>query len=133
MKLELCSALEAIADSLPCLVDRDACLRMTETLLPALRAAHAFEEENLYPAFGSEALFREERQGTLRRLRMEHVEDEALAEEITERLLLIGFGAEVENPEALGFMLRTFFKSVRRHVAFEREHVLPIAGGWPMP
>ncbi|WP_341484292.1 hemerythrin domain-containing protein [Chelativorans petroleitrophicus] len=133
IKLDLCTALEAIADSLPSLVDRAQCLWMAETLLPALQMAHAFEEDVVYPAFCKEAAFRVEGQRTLARLRVEHVEDEALAEEISERLFFIGHGAGVENPEALGFMLRTFFRSVRRHVAFEREHVLPLAGGWPMP
>lgn len=129
----MCSELETIADSLPSLVDRDQCLQMAETLLPALQMAHAFEEELLYPAFYEGAVYREERQKTLARLRVEHVEDEALAEEISERLFFIGQGGGVENPEALGFMLRTFFRSVRRHVAFEREHILPLVGGWPMP
>lgn len=40
-------------------------------------------------------------------------------------LFEIGHGAAIANPEALGFMLRAFFDSVRRHIAFEREHVLP--------
>ncbi|HEX7075223.1 MAG TPA: hemerythrin domain-containing protein [Hyphomicrobiaceae bacterium] len=133
IKLELCSALEAIADGLPSLVDRNTCLRVAEALLPAFQMAHAFEEEAVYPTFSAEAFCSEERQKTLARLRVEHVEDEALAEEITERLLPIGYGSGVENPEALGFMLRTFFRSVRRHVAFEREYILPVVGGWPLP
>jgi hypothetical protein len=44
---------------------------------------------------------------------------------LTEILLEIGHGGAVENPEALGFMLRAFFETIRRHVAFEREHVIP--------
>jgi hemerythrin-like domain-containing protein len=60
------------------------------------------------------------------RLRAEHVEDQAYAEELTEALMAIGHGAQVSNPEAVGFMLRGFFESTRRHVAFEREHVLPV-------
>jgi hypothetical protein len=46
--------------------------------------------------------------------------------EVTEIPLAIGRGETVENAEAVGFMLRGFFKNVRRHVAFEREHVLPM-------
>ena len=33
---------------------------------------------------------------------------------------------EPENPEALGYMLRAFFDTTRRHIAFEREHILPV-------
>lgn len=32
------------------------------------------------------------------------------------------------NAEAIGFMLRGFFEGLRRHIAFEREHVLPMIG-----
>ena len=41
------------------------------------------------------------------------------------RLYGIGHGGEISNPEALGFMLRAFFDTVRRHMAFEREHMFP--------
>ena len=67
--------------------------------------------------------------GTVRRLKAEHVEDECAAQDITDVLLDVGRGGAVENPEALGFMLRAFFEGQRRHIAFEREHMLPIAAG----
>lgn len=121
-KLSLCVRLEEIADSLPSAVDRHACLAVTAELLPVLREAQLFEEEVVFPVFAGIA----GRNDTLRRLRAEHVEDEAAAEELTETLLRIGHGAEVTNPEALGFMARAFFEGVRRHIAFEREHVMPI-------
>lgn len=63
--------------------------------------------------------------GSLDRLLAEHVEDECFAGELTEALLLLGRNGSADNPEALGFMLRGFFEARRRHVAFEREHVLP--------
>ncbi|TIT74091.1 MAG: hemerythrin domain-containing protein, partial [Mesorhizobium sp.] len=63
---------------------------------------------------------------SIQRLRAEHVEDECFADEITEILLAIGHGERVDNAEAIGFMLRGFFESLRRHIAFEREHVLPL-------
>ncbi len=122
-KLGLCDTLEAIADSLPGGVDRHLCLVMAATLLPTLREAHAYEEQAIFPAFAR----REDRAGSVRRLCAEHVEDESLAEELTETLLHIGHGGEVANPEALGFMLRALFDAMRRHIAFEREHVVPIA------
>ena len=121
-KLELCDMLESIADSLPGRIDRHLCLRLGAGMLPLLRGAHAYEEEVLFPAF----LARGGGDESLRRLRAEHVEDESLAEELTETLLRIGHGGDAANPEALGFMLRAFFETTRRHVAFEREHVLPL-------
>ncbi len=58
-------------------------------------------------------------------MRAQHGEDECFAGDVTEILLAIGHGETVENAEAVGFIMRGFFVSLRRHIAFEREHVLP--------
>jgi hemerythrin-like domain-containing protein len=126
--MRLCERLEEVADSLPGNVDRVRCLVIAADLEPLMRGIHRFEEEALFPAY-SGAL----RQGgrglaSVERLMAEHVEDECFAAEITEALLKLGRGGTAENPEALGFMLRGFFEAKRRHVAFEREHVLPMIG-----
>ncbi|WP_448114851.1 hemerythrin domain-containing protein [Mesorhizobium amorphae] len=123
-KLALCMALEKIADALPNDVCRAECLHIASLLLPLLRKAHAYEEDVIFPAFavaGTEA----NPSVTIRRLRAEHVEDESFADEVTEILLAVGHGEPVGNAEALGFMLRGLFETLRRHIAFEREHVLP--------
>lgn len=123
-KLQLCDALERIADILP-KVDCLACLAAANAIVPLLRSIHQYEETVIFPAYeaalsGGDA--------STRRLRAEHVEDECFAGEVTEILLAIGHGEPVENAEAVGFMLRGFFESMRRHIAFEREHVLPMIG-----
>jgi len=59
------------------------------------------------------------------RLKMEHLEDDCAAADLSEVLLAHGHGRPIENPEALGYMLRALFESMRRHIAFERDHVLP--------
>lgn len=122
-KIQLCDQLESIADSLPYHVDRPTCIAVAGRLLPLMRESHRYEEEVLFPIFERDAP--PARKATVLRLKSEHVYDEGAAEEICERLLRIGYGGEVENPEALGFMLRAFFDTVRRHVAFEREYVFP--------
>ena len=124
-KLDMCAALEDIADSLPANVDAFKCLSVANALAPLMREIHHFEESVIFP------IFEARRTGdahalSAQRLRAEHVEDQAYAEELTEALMAIGHGAQVSNPEAVGFMLRGFFESTRRHVAFEREHVLPV-------
>lgn len=129
LKLDLCRELEMIADALPGMVDRRKCLIVASALLPLLRESHAYEEGCLFPAFIDDPLHVETRQQTIKRLKTEHVEDECAAQDLTEVLLSIGHGAPVENPEALGFMLRAFFEAMRRHIAFEREHVFPILLG----
>jgi hemerythrin-like domain-containing protein len=120
-KLRLCNAMEAIADQLPGNVDRLECLAIASTLVPLLRECHRFEEENVFPAFarhpGSETI--------VARLRAEHLEDDCAAEDLSEMLMAHGHGRPIENPEAFGYMLRALFESMRRHIAFERDHVLP--------
>ncbi|MDQ0330952.1 hypothetical protein QFZ88_003279 [Mesorhizobium sp. YL-MeA3-2017] len=127
-KLTLCAALETIADTLPDAVCRLECLRIASILVPMLRDAHNYEGDVIFPAFAS-ATGRSDTDPTLHRLRVEHVEDESFADEVTEVLLAVGHGKPIENPEAFGFMLRGLFETLRRHIAFEREHVLPVIVG----
>ena len=128
-KLQLCREIEAIADALPS-VDWLLCLHVANRLVPLLREAHRYEEEEVFPVFertdGYEPMARI---ASVRRLKAEHIEDECAAQDLTEVLLEIGHGGSIENPEALGFMLRAFFETIRRHIAFEREHVLPVVAG----
>lgn len=126
-KLQLCDALEKIADALPN-VDRLKCLGIANAIVPLLRNIHQYEETIIFPAYEAATGGSHANLASTRRLRAEHVEDECFAGEVTEILLAIGHGEKVENAEAVGFMLRGFFESMRRHIAFEREHVLPAIG-----
>ncbi len=124
--LRICAILEEIADSLPANVDRVKCMMIASELEPLVRGVHRFEEEALFPAYAELLRAGGRGQSSVERLRAEHVEDECFAAELTETLLDLGRGGAASNPEAFGFMLRGFFESKRRHVAFEREHVLPM-------
>ncbi|MBX3532073.1 MAG: hemerythrin domain-containing protein [Rhizobiaceae bacterium] len=124
--MRLCSRLEDVADSLPARIDRMACLTIASEIEPLVRGIHRFEEEALFPAYTAILKAEGRDLGSVDRLMWEHVEDECFAAELAEVLCVLGRGGPAENPEALGFMLRGFFESKRRHVAFEREHVLPM-------
>jgi hypothetical protein len=128
-KLKVCGALEEIADALPDNVDRLMCVSVASTLLPMLRNIHRYEEEVIFPAYVAATADMQ----CVERLKAEHVEDECFADELTEALMTIGHGAAVANPEALGFMLRGFFETIRRHVAFERDHILAAIAGAQEP
>ncbi|MDG4881135.1 hemerythrin domain-containing protein [Mesorhizobium sp. WSM4884] len=119
--LALCHMLEGIADDLPSRVDRLQCLAVAADLLPLVRECHRFEEDVVFPAFAQ----RTGREDIIERLKVEHLEDESAAADLSEALLTHGHGRPIENPEAFGYMLRAFFESTRRHIAFERDHVLP--------
>jgi hypothetical protein len=127
-KLRLCEALEDVADSLPANVDRLQCLAIANLLVPLLRDVHRYEEDVIFPAYGAAATARAPEDATIRRLLTEHVEDECFAGEVTQALLAIGHGEGIANPDAVGFMLRGMFETLRRHIAFEREHILPLIG-----
>ncbi len=124
-KLTLCSTLEDIADSLPERVERLTCLTVASALLPLLHHAHHLEETIIFPAYDALPDVTKAA-GTTQRLRIEHVEDECFADELTEILFKIGREGEVANAEMFGFMLRGFFEGTRRHIAFESEHIAPI-------
>lgn len=120
-KLRLCDELEAIADALPSQVDQLQCLTVANSLTPVLRESHGFEEKIVFPAFARA----EGGQAVIERLIFEHREDECAAEDVGQALLAYGHGWPIENPEALGYMLRALFETLRRHIAFEKDHVLP--------
>lgn len=121
-QLALCDELEEIADSLPGNVNRQKCIYAAKTLAPLVRGIHHYEETNLFPrVIRSTGRLADDE--TLSRLRYEHLQDEGYAEELTEALFALGSGKPV-NMEAVGYMLRGFFEGMRRHIAFERSHLL---------
>lgn len=123
-KLKLCDSLESIADALPN-VDPLKCLGTAKKIVPLLRDIHGFEETVIFPAYEAHLTPAEAKLASTSRLRVEHLEDQCFAGEVAETLLAIGHGDPIESPETVGFMLRGFFERLRRHIAFEREHVLP--------
>lgn len=119
-QLDLCSALEKLADTLPDNVNMQECLHLARMIYPTIKTAHAFEEEKLFPYLTSKFENQVDPQ-TLDRLHCEHWEDESFACELQEALLSLVQEPEWANYEAIGYMLRGFFEGLRRHIAFERE------------
>ncbi|MBD8554723.1 hemerythrin domain-containing protein [Rhizobium sp. CFBP 8762] len=124
-QLRLCDTLEAIADSLPANVDTLKCMAAAKALGPLTRDVHRYEEEILFPCLERDADTTPGLMETLTRLKFEHCEDECFAEEVTDTLVRLAAGDKTINVEATGYMLRGFFEAMRRHIAFEREHLLP--------
>lgn len=122
-QLALCRELEDIADSLPTSINRQKCIYAAKALGPLIKGIHHYEETVLFPQLQANPDATESLGPTLERLKFEHCEDECFAEELTDALLKLGSGASV-NMEAVGYMLRGFFEGIRRHIAFEREHLL---------
>ncbi len=123
---DLCDRLEEIADRLPDNVNRQDALHVARSVCPTVRRAHDFEETLLFPllksCFAKDTAIGE----ALNNLHFEHWEDEMFAEELAEGLVSFVSGLEPRNPEALGYMLRGFFGGMRRHITFERAHIVPL-------
>lgn len=129
MQHNLCCMLEKLADDLPGNIDRQECLNIARSIDPVIRQAHEFEEKVIFPLLRAHRRAADELDAMLERLRGEHCEDEDFGCELRDQLLAFAKSPEASNPEALGYMLRGFFEGLRRHIAFEREHVLPILAG----
>lgn len=122
-QLALCRELEDIADSLPASINRQKCIYAAKALGPLIKGIHHYEETVLFPMSQRDPDAAVHLESTLERLKFEHCEDECFAEELTDALLKLGSGERV-NMEAVGYMLRGFFEGMRRHIAFEQEHLL---------
>lgn len=126
-QLQLCDQLEAIADSLPGNVDRAACHRAAMTLRSDVYMHHMDEERGLFPLLSKHATADTMLNDSIRRLEAEHASDEGFSDELMELLERLARGEKPHDKEAAGYMLRGFFESFRRHLAFETEVILPRA------
>ncbi len=124
--LRLCGELERIADGLPDNIDKEGCLRLGQTIAATTVKAHRHEEDALFPALLGNWPQLWDLGATFDRLRVEHHADECHAEEIEEALIALGESRRGMSADALGYLLRGFFESQRRHIAFERELIAPL-------
>ncbi len=120
-QLELCDQLEIIADSLPERVDRQTCALTAQALDEVIRSAHAIEEAHVFPLVTREATVEVDSSALVAHLRQDHLADAFLVEELVELLASYGSGTPLHGPEASGYMLRSFFGGLRRHLALEQE------------
>ena len=125
-QIELCEKLEEFADNLPNDVNVQNCLALARVISPVLHQAHNFEENVLFPELRNRFADNENLMSTLERLRFEHWEDESFADELRECIIEFTKDPQSDCVNSLSYMLRGFFEGVRRHTAFEREHILPL-------
>ena len=124
--LVVCDLLEAIADGLPRNIDRQECLVLARSLGPMLHRTHDYEEQVLFPALLAWKQLTPEIDETIDRLRIEHQIDASYAEDVQEMLRSYGESRPGLSADAAGFMLRGFFESLRRHIAFEQQMLVPL-------
>ncbi|MCA1406271.1 hemerythrin domain-containing protein [Ensifer sp. IC3342] len=117
--LELCDRLEAIADALPNAIDVTHYDEIANTLVPTLGSLHELEEQVLFPQLRART-DRRNVSALIERLREEHRQDERAAADVAEVLGELLHGRCSLSWDAIGYMLRALFESLRRHVATER-------------
>ena len=89
-------------------------LRPKETLTQAYQ--RALEEEALFPILLASG--RPELHQTVARLRQEHLSDSDTAGEVSEAVHALVTGHAIVSPDALGYLLRSFFGSMRRTASY---------------
>lgn len=127
VQVQMCDAMERIADGLPDDVDRRLCAQVASCLQFDLPLHHHDEETALFPLLRERAASEDGLIEILDRLASEHSSDTDFASEIAESLELLGQGSRAANPDMLGYMLRGFFERYRRHVHWENTLVMPVA------
>jgi len=123
----LCETLEEIADSLPGKIDAALMARAVAGLSHDLPLLQRDMNEGLFPLLHDNCLPEDRIDDILPRLQVEKTTDLSFASEIIEALAAMSGGTPVRNPNTLGYMLRGFFESYRRHLHWEKTVILPIA------
>ncbi len=127
LQAQLCDSLERIAGDLPDNVDRRLCEKVIASLKFEMPLHHRDEELGLFPLIEKRALPADNIHDILARVALEHATDESFSAELSESFGLLSEGRRLTNPEMVGHMLRSFFESYRRHIAWENAIVIPLA------
>jgi hemerythrin-like domain-containing protein len=127
LQLELSKSLEFIADGLPAQVDRRLVREVTAILSRGLSAHFEMEERLLFPLLRQRANDDAALVAALDQLAMEHARDDDISAELVDELTVLAEQGRARNAEMLGYMLRGYFESQRRHIEWENAVVLPAA------
>lgn len=125
--LDVCAAFERVADGLPDEADFDLARSAADILLRTLPGHIDDESAVLFPCLracvGSGHLIT----SVLDELDAQRLQDADMLTELADVLQSDIEGKRARNPAMLGYMLRNYFNSERRQIAWERRIVLPAA------
>lgn len=127
LQRELCDLLEAIADGLPHRFDTGLAVIAVSILEGSVPRHMRLEEEALFPVLRNRVALEDPLHAALACLEEEHERDGASLVELTDGLKTAAQQGSVQNADMLGYMLRGYFDSQRRHIAWEDRVVLPVA------
>lgn len=127
LQRELCDLLEALADGLPNTFDKAMAVIAVSILEGSVPRHMRLEEEALFPMLRQRVADDDPLVSALACLEDEHERDGATLVELTDALKTAAEAGLVINADMLGYMLRGYFESQRRHIAWEDRVVLPVA------
>lgn len=127
LQRELCDLLEALADGLPHSLDKAIAVIAVSILEGSVPRHIRLEEEALFPILRSRIASDDPLWAALDCLEDEHERDGAALVELTDALKTAAAEGRATNPDMLGYLLRGYFDSQRRHIAWEDRVVLPVA------
>jgi len=127
LQRELCDLLEALADGLPHSFDKAMAVIAVSILEGSVPRHMRLEEEALFPMLRDRIAADDPLCAALACLEDEHERDGATLVELADALKTAAEPGSVTNADMLGYMLRGYFESQRRHIAWEDRVVLPVA------
>jgi len=126
-QLGLCDLLERIADDLPAVPDKPAVRAVVAVLRDGMPGHSRLEEEILFPLLRRRSDAAPELAAFLTQLEQEHANDHEFAHEIADELDAMIAAGRARNGDMLGYMLRGYFTSQRRHIEWENATIVPLA------
>jgi len=119
--LVLCESIEAFADTLGGTPDWRVGALLAEQMQHLVQQSRLFDDTQLFPflirvAETNSALLR-----SVGHLKVEYIEDYDVAHEVTEMLNEFSGGTPRLSQDAIGYLLRGYFVSMRRHLAFKTD------------
>lgn len=123
----LCENLERIADQLPDEVDVSLYGSIYDKLRINLPVYHRNEEALFYCLHGYAPSWMDT-SSLLERVRHEHAVHCCFADELNENLEALRAGLGIQNPNAIGYMLRFCFETMRQHLTWEDLTLMPLVG-----
>ena len=127
LQLTFCDILENMADRLPTEPDMNVVHTASRLLEKSMRPHNRLEDEVLFPLIAQRAGHEPGLIQACQQLKREHSEDTGLAVEINETLRGLQNDGGVSNPDMLGYLLRGYFSSQRRHITWENAVIVPAA------
>ncbi len=127
LQLLFCDRLEQIADALPSMANKNLVHGVSQLLREGMWPHMRMEEEMLFPLLRQRCPADELLEEVFGQLEKEHQQDADLEIEIAEELNNLLRTGAAHNAEMLGYMLRGYFYSQRRHIEWENRVVLPLA------